>query len=39
MAARAGGAPILRGLARVLVWGAVVMAVTGLAGTLVGVLL
>jgi len=36
MAARAGGAPILRGLARVLAWGAVVMAVTGLAGTLVG---
>jgi VIT1/CCC1 family predicted Fe2+/Mn2+ transporter len=39
MAARAGGAPILRGLARVLAWGAVVMAVTGLAGTLVGALL
>lgn len=36
LAARAGGAPILRGSARVLIWGAVVMAATGLAGAFFG---
>lgn len=37
LAARAGGAPVLRGAVRVLIWGAVVMGVTGAAGALVGV--
>ncbi len=36
LAARAGGAPVLRGAARVLIWGAVVMGITGAAGALVG---
>jgi VIT1/CCC1 family predicted Fe2+/Mn2+ transporter len=36
LAARAGGAPILRGAARVLVWGALVMGVTGAAGAMFG---
>ena len=39
LAARAGGAPILRGAARVLVWGAVVMSLTGSFGALFGFLL
>lgn len=34
LAARAGGAPILRGAERMLVWGAIVMVVTGAVGTL-----
>ena len=36
LAARAGGASVLRGAMRVLLWGAVVMAVTGVAGALFG---
>jgi VIT1/CCC1 family predicted Fe2+/Mn2+ transporter len=32
LAARAGGAPVLRGAARVVLWGAVAMAVTAAAG-------
>jgi VIT1/CCC1 family predicted Fe2+/Mn2+ transporter len=36
LAARAGGAPVLRGAVRVLIWGAVVMGVTGAAGALLG---
>lgn len=36
LAARAGGAPILRGAARVLIWGALVMSITGALGALVG---
>jgi vacuolar iron transporter family protein len=39
LAARAGGAPLLRGAVRVLIWGAVVMGATGVAGALVGVVL
>jgi VIT1/CCC1 family predicted Fe2+/Mn2+ transporter len=39
LAARAGGAPALRGAARVLSWGALVMGATAAAGALVGVLL
>ena len=35
-AARAGGAPIMRGAARVLIWGALAMGVTGAIGALVG---
>jgi VIT1/CCC1 family predicted Fe2+/Mn2+ transporter len=38
LAARAGGAPVLRGAVRVLIWGAVVMGVAGVAGALVGVI-
>ena len=38
LAARAGGAPLLRGAVRVLIWGALVMGVTGAAGALVGVI-
>jgi vacuolar iron transporter family protein len=34
LAARAGGAPIVRGAARVLIWGALVMGVTSAVGTL-----
>jgi vacuolar iron transporter family protein len=34
LAARAGGAPILRGAVRVLIWGAFVMGATGAVGTL-----
>jgi VIT1/CCC1 family predicted Fe2+/Mn2+ transporter len=37
LAARAGGAPVLRGAARVLMWGAVVMGATAAVGALVGV--
>lgn len=37
-AARAGGAPILRGAARVLIWGAVAMSATALVGAQFGVL-
>jgi VIT1/CCC1 family predicted Fe2+/Mn2+ transporter len=36
LAARAGGAPILRGAARVLVWGALVMGITAAVGALFG---
>ena len=36
LAARTGGAPILRGAARVLIWGASVMGVTAAVGSLVG---
>ena len=36
LAARAGGAPMLRGAARVLLWGALVMGVTAEVGALVG---
>ena len=38
LAARAGGAPLLRGAVRVLIWGALVMGITGAAGALVGVI-
>lgn len=38
LAAHAGGAPILRGAARVLIWGAVAMSITGAVGALFGVL-
>jgi vacuolar iron transporter family protein len=36
LAARAGGAPILRGATRVLIWGALIMIVTGAVGAMVG---
>jgi vacuolar iron transporter family protein len=36
LAARTGGAPILRGAARVLIWGALAMCVTGAVGALFG---
>ena len=36
LAARAGGAPVLRGAARVLIWGAFVMGVTAALGAFVG---
>jgi vacuolar iron transporter family protein len=36
LAARAGGAPMLRGAIRVLIWGALVMGVTAAVGSLVG---
>jgi len=36
LAARAGGASILRGAARVVVWGALAMAITSAAGRLFG---
>jgi VIT1/CCC1 family predicted Fe2+/Mn2+ transporter len=36
LAARAGGAPILRGAVRVLIWGALAMGVTGAVGALFG---
>jgi VIT1/CCC1 family predicted Fe2+/Mn2+ transporter len=36
LAARAGGAPMLRGAARVLIWGALAMGVTGAVGALFG---
>lgn len=36
LAARIGGAPIVRGMLRTLAWGALAMSVTGLAGTLFG---
>jgi VIT1/CCC1 family predicted Fe2+/Mn2+ transporter len=39
LAARAGGAPVLRGAARVLIWGALVMAVTAALGAFVGTVL
>lgn len=39
MAARAGGASMLRGAARVLLWGALVMGITGAVGALFGVLI
>ena len=39
LAARAGGASILRGATRVLIWGAVVMGATGTVGALFGVVL
>jgi VIT1/CCC1 family predicted Fe2+/Mn2+ transporter len=35
-AARAGGAPIFRGAARVLIWGAIAMGATGMVGALFG---
>ena len=38
LAARAGGAPILRGAVRVLIWGALAMGVTGAVGALFGAL-
>lgn len=37
LAARAGGASVLRGAVRVLIWGAIVMAATGAVGALAGV--
>ncbi len=37
MAARAGGAPVVAGALRVLVWGALAMAVTGVVGSVFGV--
>ena len=39
LAAGAGGAPVLRGATRVLIWGAVVMGATGAVGALFGVVL
>ena len=36
LAARVGGAPILRGAARVLIWGALAMGVTSAVGALFG---
>jgi VIT1/CCC1 family predicted Fe2+/Mn2+ transporter len=36
LAARAGGAPMLRGAARVLIWGALAMGITGAVGALFG---
>ena len=36
LAARAGGAPIIPGALRVLVWGALVMVITGATGALFG---
>lgn len=37
LAARTGGAPVLRGLVRVTFWGAAAMAITAMVGSLVGV--
>jgi VIT1/CCC1 family predicted Fe2+/Mn2+ transporter len=39
LAARAGGASVLRGAVRVLIWGATVMAATGAVGALAGVVI
>lgn len=39
LAARAGGAPMLRGAIRVLTWGALVMGVTAAVGSLIGAVL